>query len=869
MNLLDTTKLQVPVYGEGEDYEALLCDQGELSTSIEIEGYHTIIADKTATQNNQYLVDQLSNFFALEDHRLIVSFINDPNDHRYFDHVLHYYDHCANRLGLEVHDIHHADAKALQKITRSDRLLLTIETGAGVLDIFSGKQADRMRYKTAAKLLQAIGFQGDSKAALHQKHYGQNPLSFNQGVMRHHQDTLKSIIATLNAIDGLAFHVHTALETLQCYRRIFNPNASDDWAPVTADANKNYNPMHVSIDDSNTIAAHMLPSLVTQVIGDDMALDNDGSVYLNGFYYLPMYLDIPQAILTGFKALLHKTLSLPYIVNWHLSAGSKGIDSLLSRASFLGLAGIIPGPNTCRRIKEEGEVMEAIRKQESEPLALYRLSVLTWHQDKDSLKIQGMQLKKMLEDWGTQTLNIEKALPHQSMMEVIPSLTDPKIHKAIPCCVMDAFTQMPWQRFRSPWSEGIINFINAEDFSIYPVDIGEKQKNFPRAISLGRPGMGKTFMNASILLATLFREPYRQLPLTGVITIGYDGKLFADSLRDALPQNKKHLVFYDEPQLNENYAVNIFDTPYGARVPSNSQRANIVNFIDQCVADLGQLSFGRDFSALLDEIVLASYQYFGDQSDHPKAWTQGLDDTIDTQLQREGFTFSKLRNYSWWELFDHFHQQGNHRMAYRCQQQAMPTIKELPDVLPEFKSIVDSARNIKTVQGVRLLDILINKIKLICTKYPNAVITTRYNIEGTRIHVLDLQYVCGKQDEDTDSDESEEERQASVMYMLYVNMVLNKFNIHKDFASFKADITLASTYHDYHRNLIQQESGLPKIIRVYEKHRSKKAKYFNTQLSRVVREGRKYGYDFGGDSQRLDDWDQGIVLQMGCIFYSR
>ena len=876
MNLLDTAKLQAPVYGDKDDYEALLCDKGELSTTIEIHGYSSIISSGESMQNIQYMVDQLSNFFSSSDSRLMVTFVNDPDDHSYFDLAVNYYDKCADRLNLNVHDIHRADAERLKSLTRSDRMLLTVETGEGVLDLLSAKEASIERNRYITNLLKQVGFDGDVKTALKQKHYGQDPLSFNRLIMRYHQDTIKSITATLQAIDGLKFHVHTAKETLQFYRSICNRHASKNWEPLTYDAagKKAFNLMHMRIDESadkNSLSGYFLPPLLTQIIGDDIKLDSQGIMSFNGFHYVSMSVDVPQNILTSFKSLLNKTLTIPYLMNWHLTASHKAIDALIGRASLIGMAGIIPGPNNCNRIKEDGSVIESIRKNESEPLAIYRLSILTWHEDKEILRTQSSNLKKMIEDWGTQTLKVEKALPHQAMMESLPSMAGPVIHKGMAACVYDAFIQMPWQRFRSPWSEGIINFINAEDYSVYPVDPGEKQKNFPRAIAVGRPGSGKTYINASILHATIFREPYRQLPLTGVVTIGYDGQLFADSIKDALPASQKHLVFYDEPKLSENYAVNIFDTPYGARKATNAQRSVIVNFIDQCAAELNKSSFGRDFSSLLDELVEKSYEYYSDQSDHPKDWTQGIDNEVDAMLLNDGFTFHELRNKSWWFLFDYFHDKGDCRMAYRCQQQAMPTIKELPDVLPEYKNIIDTAKKLKSEQGVDLLDLFINKIKLICTKYPNASIATRYNIEGARIHILDLQYVCPKQSDSEDTaqsktDESEEDRQASIMYMLYVNTFRNKFNIHKSIEAFKKEVDVDAKYHSYHEKLIKAEESIPKIIRVYEKHRSKKAANFNKDLKRDVLEGRKYGYDFGGDSQVLEDWDKTLVKMMGCVF---
>ena len=120
----------------------------------------------------------------------------------------------------------------------------------------------------------------------------------------------------------------------------------------------------------------------------------------NGFHYQLMSVEVPQNILTSFKSLLNKTLHLPYLMNWHLTASTKAVNALLARASMIGMAGIIPGPNNCNRIKDYGAVIEAVRKRESEPLAIYRLSILTWHQDKEVLRTQGSNLRKMIEDWG-------------------------------------------------------------------------------------------------------------------------------------------------------------------------------------------------------------------------------------------------------------------------------------------------------------------------------------------------------------------------------------------------------------------------------------------------------------------------------------
>ena len=887
-SILDTTKLQCAIYGDSlsGEKEAILCDNGELSSSIEVFGSCDPISYDEFTKKVDYISAKLTSFFKCNDQRIIVSYFNDPDDTEYIEKTSKILDKNCDSLSLDIKDIHRSDLEKINNITRTDRLIFTVETGVKSVLSVDYDTAEKEKSLTVDNIFSSLGFSHKYNQRKKMQQNGQNPMHFNSELYKKHQDNVDSVFEILTA-KNLRCDFLTCQETIRFMHSIFDRLAPLNWKVITtpqteeeieADIERQVKISELSesktsfrrIGDglqinNDDISDLLLPPLATQIVGDDIVIHNDGYMSLNGMYFKAMYVEIPQQKLETFNQLSSDLNNYPYLMSWHLDSNEKKISKAIARGSFIGLASVLKS-QSCIDIKRSSDILSAYKKEGIKPMAMYRMSVMTWGKDLDICRKNADKIRTEFSKWGSsQVVKTEKANPVQSLMEVMPSMTVPEINRSIPCLIEEAFYQMPITRVKSHWNMGVNNFILAGDNTIYPVQLGVKQQGFPRSIFLGKTGFGKSFLKNSMLMNSLFKKDYHKLPILAMCTIGYDGELFANTLRSALPEGRQHLVVADKPKLTAEYAVNIFDLEYGARLPRAFHVGVVSGYLEQCFAEPNQARLPQDFSGIIRTVVDSAYQYYSSDSDTAKMYSTGSDCEVDAFLDRAGiFSDERRRKWTWWDAFEYFHDQDNYRLAYRCQMQAMPNIGDLIHVMSESQSISDDARS-AILNGQPVFDRFKRRVVELQGEYPNLCVATKYNIESARVIIFDLESVCPK-GSPKESAETPSDRTTALMYQLYFMFQTRKFFIHQSREDFLSDTTVPSKYHEYHFHQIESEKGIPKIFDVDEKHRASKAYNFNAELSRILREMRKYGAEFSGASQRVTDWDLEVYSQIGAVF---
>lgn len=876
VSMLDTTKMQCAIYGDDEEHEAILCDNGELSTTFEITGSSAPLTIDNISNNAEYVADQLSGFFKKKDQQLIATYYNNPNDDEYVRRAQAHYDRCCDAVGLSVKDIHTEDLQKVAELSTTSRFFLTVESGKDSIAQEVYARYEKAKAPVIDDYFKQLGLKSNYSSKHLIKQYGQNPLHFNGGIYHHHQNVVNNVLDTLNAA-RIGYEVMPAKLTMRFLHRIFSQGSPLNWQPVTTpqtdeELERDYLRM-MRIEESSPAANkedlsnRLLPPLVTQIVGDDAEIHKDGIVSLNGQFFKPMYIEVPQSKLELFASFIKTARDIPFVMSWYLEANDRGIRSAIMRGTFIGMAGFLPGSGaqSCRDIKRAADILKSYQSEGVTPMAMYRLLVLTWADSYEDCRTQSNTLRTKIESWGSeQIVKAEKGNPVQLMLETMPSMAKPTISRAMPCLVSQALVQMPFDKVSSPWKGGSLNFVSAVDNTIFPVDIGERQQNFPRSLMTGPTGVGKTYLKNSLLFNSLFKKPYHKLPVLAMCTIGYDGELFANLVRSGLPEDQQHYVIHDQPKLTADYAVNIFDTHYGAREANTSQIQSIVGFLEQCFAEPDQARLPQDFNSVITQVVKFSYQYFSDSGDNAKEFTTGADKEIDDYFAQSDIDKIELRKWSWWQAFDYFHDQGNTRLAYRCQLQAMPSIADLMHVLSENQSVFDDAKK-TLLHGTPIFNHFKNRILDLQNSYPNLTGITRYNIESARIVVFDLERVCPKGSQPHEP-ETGNDRQSAIMYQLYFMFLTKKFFIPQSKADFLGDTKVPDKYHAYHFKIIEAEKGIPKIFDVDEFHRASKAHSFKREIDRIIREMRKYGAEFSGASQRITDWQPAMIDQMGAVF---
>ena len=796
LSMLDTTKMQCAIYGDAlsGEKESILCDNGELSSSIEVFGNSQPLSKAELVKNIEYISAKLNTFFKRDDQRLIATYYNDPDDHDYVTKTRAFLDTNCDALSLDLKDIHQSDLAKIQALTRTDRFILTVETGAKSILGVDYDRGEKEKISTVNSIFKTLGFSARYNTEKKMKQYGQNPMHFNGTLFQSHQDSVNSVLTTLESKD-LRCEVLGAKKMMRFMHKIFDRCAPLNWEVITtpqtdeeieADIERQMRIAELSPtsnlksgasthyhrvgdgsstrDEDDDIADLLLPPLVTQIVGDDVEIHDDGFMSLNGMYYKAMYVEIPQQKLEMFSELSSALREYPYIISWHLDANKKKISKAIGRGSFVGMASALKS-QSCTDIKRAADILGSYQKDGIKAMAMYRLAILTWGKDLETCRRSADKLRTEICKWGTsQVLRTEKANPVQSMLETMPSMTVPKINRSIPCLIEEALFQMPFDRVKSPWDEGANNFILATDHTIFPVQLGIKQQNFPRCIFLGKTGFGKTFLKNSMLLTSLFKKDYHKLPVLAMCTIGYDGELFANTLRSSLPESQHHLIIADKPKLTANYAVNVFDLDYGARLPRAFQASVIAGYLEQCFAEPEKARLSQDFSGIVKSVVHEAFKYYSDDSDTAKMYSTGADLEIDAYFDKKDIKATERRGkWTWWDAFDYFHDKGNTRLAYRCQIQAMPTIGDLIHVMSESQSIADDAREAR-LDGQPIFEHFKRRVVELQGEYRNLCVATSYNIESARAVILDLESVCPK-GSDEKSAETPADRTTALMYL--------------------------------------------------------------------------------------------------------
>jgi intracellular multiplication protein IcmB len=878
VTLLDSTKMQCAIYGADDEHEAILCDDGELSTMIEISGHGSPLTIQEISNHAAYLADALSGFFKSKDKRLIASYYNNPEDNDFATEMSALFDENCETLGLNIKDIHQEELKKLARLTTTNRFLLTVETGKDSIN-----KSDYLRYEqekapVVDEYFQALGFKDRFSSKKLIKQYGQNPLHLNAGVFHQHQDTVNGVLNALNATQ-IKYKVLPAKYAVRFMKRIFDAFTPLNWQPLTtpqteAEIEADYM-RFMRVADSSPVASHkedmsdrLLPPLVTQIIGDDALIYEDGMVSFNGQTFKAMYVEIPQKQLAMFADFIRTVKDIPFLMTWYLEANERKIDLSISMGTLVGMFGFLPFGQSAKDVKKAADMLKFYRKESGKPMAMYRLTFLTWAETDEGNKSclrRANSLRSLIAQWGSeQIVKSEKYDPVQAIVETVPVMAKPTIARTTPCVVEEALLQMPFDKVSSPWTVGSSYFLSALDQTIYPVYLGRGQQDYSRVIYVGSTGEGKTLTKNSMLLNTLFKQPYHQLPVLAMCTIGYDADLFVKTIKQSLPKDKQHFVLHDKPKLTSDYCVNIFDTEYGARRAKTEHVNIIAGFLGQCFAEKDEVSVSEDFESLIKETVDEAYKYYDDNSDFAKEVTTGADSEIDAYFQKHHVDRNELRQWTWWQAFDYFHDKGETRLAYRCQLQAMPCISDLVHVMSEKQSLLDDAKEIKENDN-RLFDIFKRRIINLQGSFPNLTGITRYNIESARVIALDLESVCPK-GSSANQPENAEDRQSAIMYQLYFMFLTRKFAIPLSRKEFLSDTKVDQKYHDYHFKIIDNEKGLPKIFDVDEFHRASKAQGFQTNVDRIIREMRKYGAEFSGASQQINDWSPTLMSNIPNVF---
>ena len=394
------------------------------------------------------------------------------------------------------------------------------------------------------------------------------------------------------------------------------------------------------------------------------------------------------------------------------------------------------------------------------------------------------------------------------------------------------------------WQKGI-PFIDQDDNSICYYEPGSELQEFHNSIIIGKPGSGKSLLMNAINLFSLGVDSSK-LPNLVTIDIGSSSRPLIEFLKSILPDEKKHLAGYHRLKITRDYCINVFDTPIGCRLPTESHKMFLANFISLIVMD----SYGSIIETGMAGLVLAAidemYLQLSDDF-HPKRYEEGINALVDESLKNIGAKINN--NTSWWSIVDLLFKNGYVYEAKLAQRHAVPFMIDAPAFV-QHKKIKDVYGKMIASNGEGLIEYFNRSLTDALHDYKILAKFTTFDIDEQSIVSIDL-------DEVAKSGGPQGEKQTAVMYMLAKYLAERKYKQSdrdiKNIKSIDEDALLG--YQEYHKQYNNQMSDFRKVIVFDEFHRVSKNTIVRQEIQSDFRESRKWKIELMLTTQSLNDLD--------------
>jgi intracellular multiplication protein IcmB len=321
-------------------------------------------------------------------------------------------------------------------------------------------------------------------------------------------------------------------------------------------------------------------------------------------------------------------------------------------------------------------------------------------------------------------------------------------------------------------------------------------------------------------------------------------------LKEALPQEQRHLVAYHRLRMTPDYSVNPFDTQLGSRFPTPQERAFLVNFLTLLATPVGASKPYDGITDLAGMVVDELYKNLTDDG-NPYNYSPGIEPLIDSILEEIGFI--KDQRTTWWEVTDALFLAGFMHEAMLAQRYAMPLLADAASVC-RTKSIEDLYGNIVAPTGESLINAFGRMISSAVREYPILSRVTSFDLGEARVVSLDL-------DEVAKSGGDAADRQTAVMYMLARYILARHYYLTDENVN-----DMDQEYQSYHRARIKEIREDPKRLVYDEFHRTSSAKAVRDQVILDMREGRKWKVQIALISQSVEDFDP-VMIEFATSIY--
>jgi intracellular multiplication protein IcmB len=654
-----------------------------------------------------------------------------------------------------------------------------------------------------------------------------------------HSAYVRSVLNDLETLNLCAelLDVHTAVHAI---RMTADPEfTADDWSPsLPGDT--------VSVREVNgfegDVSDLLWPSLAKQVIPRDAEIVDRRTVLVGNKLYTSIYIDLFPKETKPFMQLFNRIL--PTHIPWRISffVDSDSLNTVKLKG-FLASVLSFSSPQN-KLISDAVNLLKYVSLNTDESIVRLRVIVSTWAMEGEValLRRRGSELVKAIQGWGSSDVSEICGDPFAGFVAGMLATTtnSPAVPTVAP--LSKVISMLPITRPASPWKVGALLF-RTPDGKLWPFQPGSSQQTTWIDLVYARPGSGKSVLSSAQNLALCLSAGLTRLPRIAIIDIGPSSSGLISLLKEALPNDKRHLVAYHRLRMTPDYSINPFDTQLGCRTPTAMERSFLVNFLTLLTTPLGAEKPYDGMPDLVGMVVDELYKSTSDEN-KPTPYTPGIEEFLDSILEEIGFV--RDSKSTWWEVTDALYSAGFIHEAMLAQRYAMPLLADAASIC-RTPSIEDLYEKVTAPTGESLINSFSRMVSGAVREYPILSRVTAFDIGDARVVSLDL-------DEVAKSGGDAADRQTSVMYMLARYILARHYYLTEESMN-----NVPDQYKPYHKKRVTEIREDPKRIIYDEFHRTAKSQAVREQVIVDMREGRKWNVQISLLSQSIDDFDSVMV----------
>lgn len=808
-----------------DDAETLVSEDGSLVTMLKIHGARQIIGQGEYRRILEDSVVKIGTRFDRPGHAMQIYFCRNPERiAEEIDLMLRPNQVAARSIGLDIDDIFEERVKHLSQYLAWEEIYFVLWTRPAILT-----KADLARESARARKRKWV--MADD---------AQYPFAAIESLRTRHQSFVSSASSGLHEM-GIQNEVIEVHEALRIMRANLLQNSNDSaWRPNLPGDNMRPRAPE-KINDYSDI---LWPSLRQQLTSASARVLNDHVVEMGKYVWGGVDMTLGPMEPSPFPLLLARLSEskVPFRISYLVEGG--GVQGMALQTFLSSIFTVTNAEN--RQIKDSLEALAEMSR--SEPVVKFRLSMATWapRGDLELLEDRLSALVQAFESWGYCQVSQIAGDPLDQVMSSALGIHCASTAPPAVAPLQEVMKLVPWQRASSPFERGAILF-RTPDGRVWPYQTGTNVTTTWFDLVFAQPGGGKSVLMNTLNLGTCLSAGAAQLPFIAIIDIGPSSSGLISLIKDALPPNRRTEAVSYRLQMNQNYAINPFDTKLGMRVPQVTERSFLIELLTLICTPPGQAEPYDGIAQLAGLVVDEMYRWRDDNAANaePRPYLPRIDAAVDDAIRKHDITLPQAAY--WWDVVDLLFEKGATFEAGLAQRYAMPVLGDAVAAArrPQIRNLLDETSIGSSSEGV--IHAFERMITSGVREFPILSSVTRFALNEARVCSLDLADVAPQGDATAD-------RQTAIMYMLARHALVTPWWINEE-----ALAQMPARYRPYHEERLRQFAETPKRLCYDEFHRTSSSRSVRGQVVRDVREGRKRGIQIILASQMLQDFDDDMV----------